>query len=298
MMTLTPSVYDTVAYKITNLLFEKALTEFELEGELLSLYSISSENIRDLLVQMKKLNIVLFNQDNKWTLTEKSILLVENNDTRLPTLLSSFQFGEIPSLNFPEEVLPSYKHNNNNSDNKLYLLKNEVEEKIVEYNNSLKSYIKELLLTTNPFRLEEIVIEVLVKSGEGEFGIGTPKTHDGGIDGYIYDTLLKRGGMPIQTKQHAEHRYVTAKEIHSFLSICRSKGARNGYYVTTSYFSDTAKTTARLELCLIGGEKLVNLIINSKIGLLGQSGGLLTVDEEYFTRPPQPSGVKFQISTD
>lgn len=293
MSTVVQSAYDKVAFNITTLLFNGNLSEYEIEKELLSLYSISSENVRYLLLQLEKLNIIFFNDENYWTLTKESILLIENNDDRLPTLLSSFQFGDIPSITNNEEEIARVI---DKEDDILELLKTEVEEKIEEYNNILISRIKELLLTVNPFRLEEIVIEVLVKSGEGQYGVGTPKTHDGGIDGYIYETLLKRGGMPIQTKQHAEHRYVTAEEIHGFLSVCRSKGANTGYYVTTSYFSDTAKTTARLELCLIEGEQLVNLVLKTKVGLINGSGYLLSIDEDYFLRPPSPSGSKFEVT--
>lgn len=291
MITVEPSAYDKIAFNITTLLIEGDLSEYEIEDELLSQYSISSENVRDLLIQMEKLSIIFFNERNLWTLTNQSLLLIENNDDRLPTLLSSFQFGEVPSITNIEAKTVIFKDKEQDT---LELLRTEVEEKIKKYNNSLKSRIRELLLTANPFRLEEIVIEVLVESGEGEYGVGTPKTHDGGIDGYIFETPLERGGMPIQTKQHAEHKYVTADDIHSFLSVCRSKGANTGYYVTTSYFSDTAKTTARLELCLVDGEQLVNLIFKTKVGFRSSSGYLNSVNQEYFLRPPLPSGIKFE----
>jgi restriction system protein len=293
MSTLVPSVYDKLAFNIISLLCEDNLSEYDIEKELLSIYSLSSENVRDLLNQMEKLKIIYLNEDNHWSLTNESLKLIDNNDDRLPTLLSSFQFGEISfTFNQPEDELETVEDQNQDL---LIRLKAETEDKIDEYYTSLRVRIRELLLTSNPFRLEEIAIELLVKSGEGKYGVGTPKTHDGGIDGYVYETLLERGGMPIQTKQHAEHRYVTAEEIHGFLSVCRSKGANTGYYVTTSYFSDTAKTTSRLELCLIDGEQLVNLVLKTKVGLIAERGYLPSIAEDYFLRPPLPSGKKFEV---
>jgi restriction system protein len=294
MSVVVPNPYDKLALNITKLLYNGNLSEYEIENELLSLFGISSEIVRDMLLQMERLDMIYFNDTNHWGLTSESISLIESNDERLQSLLSSFQFGEISFEITATEDIPLKIETQLDS---LEELRSVVELQIREYNISLKSRLKELLLTANPFRLEEIAIEVLVKSGEGKYGVGTPKTHDGGIDGYIFESLLKRGGMPIQTKQHAEHKYVTAEEIHGFLSVCKSKGAKTGYYVTTSYFSDTAIDTSKLELCLIDGEMLINLILKSKLGLLKEPNGyLFFIDENYFLCPPLPRGTKFEIT--
>jgi len=293
MKTLVPSPYDQVAFNIATLLHKEDMTEYELEIELLSLFGISSEIVRDLLSQMEKLKLLCFDEENHWTLTPECLFLLNNNDSRLSTLISSFQFGEIPFTISEEEN----KEENTLEKDALEILRDEVEKKINEYNISLGSRLKELLLSMNAYRLEEVVIELLVKSGEGKFGFTTPKSNDGGIDGYLFESNLKRGGMPIQTKRYAENVYVTKSEIHEFISVCRSKGVKTGYFVTTSFFSDTAKGVARLELCLVDGEQLIDLILKTKVGLIKQSNYLYSIDEDYFLCSPMPSGKAFEVKT-
>lgn len=65
--------------------------------------------------------------------------------------------------------------------------------------------------------------------------------------------------MAVQIKRYAENSIIKKKEIHEFLSICSMKGIKNGYFVTTSSFSESAIDVARLELCLVDGEQLLNL---------------------------------------
>ncbi|WP_226556626.1 restriction endonuclease [Priestia aryabhattai] len=292
MKTLVPSPYDQVAFNIATLLHKEDMTEYELEIELLSLFGISSEIVRDLLSQMEKLKLLCFDKENHWKLTPECLFLLNNSDSRLSTLISSFQFGEIPFTISEEEN----KEENTLEKDALDILRDEVEKKINEYNISLGSRLKELLLSMNAYRLEEVVIELLVKSGEGKFGFTTPKSNDGGIDGYLFESNLKRGGMPVQTKRYAENIYVTRSEIHEFISVCRSEGVKTGYFVTTSFFSDTAKDVARLELCLVDGEQLIDLIRKTKVGLIKQSDYLYSIDEDYFLRSPLPSGKTFEIT--
>src|SRR6478752_1770369 len=130
MKTLVPSPYDQVAFNIATLLHKEDMTEYELEIELLSLFGISSEIVRDLLSQMEKLKLLCFDEENHWTLTPECLFLLNNNDSRLSTLISSFQFGEIPFTISEEEN----KEENTLEKDALEILRDEVEKKINEYN--------------------------------------------------------------------------------------------------------------------------------------------------------------------
>ncbi|RAS75607.1 hypothetical protein, partial [Priestia endophytica] len=66
-------------------------------------------------------------------------------------------------------------------------------------------------------------------------------------------------------------------------------------FVTTSSFSDSAIKIARLELCLVDGNQLVDLIFKTQIGLKKNSGILHLIDDEYFMRLPMPTGETLQV---
>lgn len=292
MIILTPTGYDEVAFKISTFLHTGEKTEYDIELEMLSLFSISSEMVKDILNQMKRLRLIIFSEDNFWSLTPELLVLIETNDNRLFTLISSFQFGgDIPFIT-PEEE-PKVIEEIDQDDLEIFRI--EIEKKISDYKAFLRSRLKEFLLKMNAYRLEEVVIELLVKSGEGKLGFTTLKSNDGGIDGYIFESYLKQGAMAVQTKRYAENLLVKKNEIHEFMSVCREKGVKNGYFVTTSSFSDTAIGVARLELCLVDGDQLVDLIIKTKLGLKKISGTLYSIDDDYFFRPPMPSGKVFQV---
>ncbi|RAS75809.1 restriction endonuclease, partial [Priestia endophytica] len=229
----TPTAYDEVAFKIIVSLQDGEKNEDDIEHEMFSIFSISSEIIKDLLHIMKRLELIYFNENNNWSLTTESLSLIESGDSRLDTLISSFQFGELTNVvTLKEDIVVDESELDD-----LEILRIETEHKIVEYNNALRLRLKEILLKMNPYRFEEVVIELLVKSGEGKLGITTSKSNDGGIDGYIFQSYLKQGPMAVQTKRYAENLLINKKEIHEFMSVCRSEGVRNGYFVTTSSFS-------------------------------------------------------------
>ncbi|MGV2941469.1 restriction endonuclease [Mesobacillus sp. LC4] len=294
MTLLVQNAYDQIALEIVKSLQNGEKCEHELETEILSFFAISSSDLQILLDQMKRLCLIDFTLSNSWSNTHQTVSLINTNDSRLNSLISSFQFGEIPVIQYATKTNTEVAQQEEDS---LLIFKKEIEEKINEYNNLLRLRLKEILLKMNEYRLEEVVVELLVKSGEGGYGHTTPKSNDGGIDGVVFESPLKRGAMLIQTKRYADHILVNKNEIHEFLSVCRTRGARTGYFVTTSSFSNTAISTARFDLCLVNGDQLIDMILKSGIGLLKEYGSLYSIDENYFLRPPLPSGQIFEVTT-
>ncbi|WP_336883610.1 restriction endonuclease [Priestia koreensis] len=288
---MNPTAYDRVAFEISNYLQPSNRSEFCIERKMYGIFALSSDDVKNILEMMEKIDLLVFT-DQHWSLSPTLSSLIVNDDKRINTLISSFQYGNISNIYLEEANSPKVDETELDE---LDILMNEIHNKIETYNNMLRIRLKDTLLKMNPYRLEEIVVELLVKSGEGKAGYATKKSNDGGIDGYIFRTLLKQGPMAIQTKRYADHVYVKNSEIHQFISAYKNKGVKEAYFVTTSSFSETAEEIGKMGLCLIDGDKLLNMIFTTKIGLRKISDILYSIDEKYFNQPPVQAGQLFEV---
>lgn len=88
----------------------------------------------------------------------------------------------------------------------------------------------------------------------------TPPQKDGGIDIFLYKTIVDRKPWgAVQVKRYAKHNMVRRDELDKFYGAYHDK-AKSGILVTTSTFSDWTQERAReIGTVLIDGEALVNL---------------------------------------
>jgi restriction system protein len=140
----------------------------------------------------------------------------------------------------------------------------------------------------DPFRFEQLVIDLLVKMGYGgsrkEAARVTKASGDEGIDGIINEDRLGLGVIYVQAKRWQAE--VGRKEIQSFVGALAGKKAEKGIFITTSGFNKNAREYVKevhQKVILINGERLADLMIEHEIGVsISQAYKIKKVDSDYF----------------
>ena len=154
-------------------------------------------------------------------------------------------------------------------------------------NSDLSETLIAKLRKTDPYQFEEMMEKLLNAMGyKGTNGqsVVTQKSIDGGIDGIINQDPLGLRTVYIQVKRYAENNVVGSPEINSFFGALRRKQADRGVFITTSSFTKDAKEAAKqLNIALVDGEMLTNLMIQYKVGVqVSQAYELYDIDDDFF----------------
>lgn len=140
----------------------------------------------------------------------------------------------------------------------------------------------------DPFRFEQVVLDLLVAMGYGgsrkEAAAVTQKTSDEGIDGVINEDRLGLDVIYIQAKRWKAS--VGRPEIQSFVGALAGKKATKGIFITTSQFHDNATDYAdglHQKIILIDGHRLAELMIEHGIGVSEEHAySVKKIDSDYF----------------
>ena len=157
-----------------------------------------------------------------------------------------------------------------------------------ELNNSLTADLRAKLASIDPFRFEQVVLDLLVKMGYGgskkEAAQVTQKTGDEGIDGLINQDRLGLDVIYFQAKRWKHN--IGRPDIQSFVGALAGKKANKGIFITTSNFHDNATDyAARLhqKIILIDGRRLAELMIEHNIGVAPEQPYIVKkIDSDYF----------------
>lgn len=144
------------------------------------------------------------------------------------------------------------------------------------------------LAKTDPFRFEQVVLDLLVAMGYGgsrkEAAAVTQKTGDEGIDGVINEDRLGLDVIYIQAKRWKAN--VGRPEIQNFVGALAGKKATKGIFITTSSFHENASDYAaglQQKVILIDGRRLAELMIEHGIGVAQEHAyHIKTIDSDYF----------------
>lgn len=171
----------------------------------------------------------------------------------------------------------SEPNNENNSKKIIYSEDNSLpEEKIDQtyfsYKNSLKNQIMDCILACHPSFFENLVVNLLLEMRYGvnnQSGKVLGKSHDGGIDGVIYEDRLGLSKIYIQAKRYEPGNTIGRQTLQSFVGAMQD--VQKGVFITTSTFTkeaiEYAKNQQQKSLKLINGDLLADLIITYGIGL-------------------------------
>lgn len=194
--------------------------------------------------------------------------------------------------------LPAYiEHKNNlksnansdeeNDEQTFELTEKQISDWFNKQNSDLSEQLLSKLRKTDPYQFEHMMVRLLSNMGyKGTNGqsLVTQKSNDGGIDGIINEDPLGLQTIYIQVKRYAENNVVGSPEIDGFSGALRRKRADRGVFITTSSFTSGAKEAARqLNIALVDGEKLSNLMIQYKVGIqVKETYELYDIDDDFF----------------
>lgn len=163
-----------------------------------------------------------------------------------------------------------------------------IEEIIEEQNSNLENEIIDKILEKDPYFFEELILKLLNKMGYGEFEV-TPKAHDNGIDGVIYQDRLGIDRIYTQAKRYKRDNIIQTPDIDKFTGVLHQNTTRSnkGIFITTSDFSAGAKERAKMDsnvnIVLINGKDLAKLMIEYKLGVQEKETYIFNeLDEEFF----------------
>lgn len=163
-----------------------------------------------------------------------------------------------------------------------------IDRSVVSIERSLRSELLEHLSVMNPYRFEQVVIDLLFAMGYGgsreEAAQVTQKSNDGGIDGVINEDRLGLDVIYVQAKRWKSP--VGRPEIQSFVGALAGKQAAKGIFITTSGFIPSAKEYAMLvpqKVVLIDGSRLADLMIEHDVGVSTvRTIAIKRIDSDYF----------------
>ncbi len=137
---------------------------------------------------------------------------------------------------------------------------------------ALKKEVLDLVKKMDPFRFEQLVLDLLVAMGYGgsrqEAAQVTKASGDEGIDGVINEDRLGLDVIYLQAKRWQQT--VGRKEIQSFVGALAGQQAHKGVFITTSEFAETATSCAKKipqKVILVDGDRLADLMIQNNIGV-------------------------------
>jgi restriction system protein len=164
----------------------------------------------------------------------------------------------------------------------------QIEQAYAQLNRTLASDLRDQMARMDPFRFEQLVVDLLFAMGYGgsreEAASVTRKTNDEGIDGIINEDRLGLDVIYIQAKRWQST--VGRIELQNFVGALAGKQAHKGIFITTSGFNQNAVTYARAvpqKVILIDGPRLAELMIEHNIGVSTvRTLALKRIDTDYF----------------
>lgn len=156
------------------------------------------------------------------------------------------------------------------------------------YKNNIKRQILDHILDCHPSFFEQLVVNLLLKMGYGSdelSGRVLGKSHDGGIDGVIYEDKLGLSKIYIQAKRNDSSNTIGRPFLQAFVGAMQD--VQKGMFITTLSFIKEARSYAESQrqksLKLIDGDLLAELMIKYGIGLEKvQTYTVYKINEDFF----------------
>lgn len=156
------------------------------------------------------------------------------------------------------------------------------------YKSNLKRQVLDHILECHPGFFEQLVINLLMEMGYGFdelAGQVLGRSHDGGIDGVIYEDRLGLSKIYIQAKRYDTSSIIGRPLIQAFVGAMQD--VQKGVFITTSSYTKEARNYAdkqqQKSLKLIDGDLLAELMIKYGIGLEKvQTYTIYKINEDFF----------------
>ncbi|MCY4560541.1 MAG: restriction endonuclease [Chloroflexi bacterium] len=141
-----------------------------------------------------------------------------------------------------------------------------------QINDDLSEELLDRVRKGSPEFFENLIVELLLAMGYGgteDSGRRLGKSGDDGVDGVIEQDALGVDQIYLQAKRYAADKTIGPDAIRDFFGALNLKKAQKGIFVTTSLFSEAARSTAEnltSRIVLIDGLKLASLMIRYNTG--------------------------------
>ena len=169
------------------------------------------------------------------------------------------------------------------------------EEQIIAADKAITEALRDALLTRileeSPSFFEKLILDLLHAMGYGgsraDAGEQLGRTGDEGVDGVIREDQLGLDRVYLQAKRYRAGNVVGSEAVRAFIGALIGKGAHKGVLITTSSFSNGAKSAAdqsgSLRLVLIDGTMLTSLMVQFNVGVrVARTVEIKSVDKDYF----------------
>ncbi|WP_317294318.1 restriction endonuclease [Ligilactobacillus saerimneri] len=154
------------------------------------------------------------------------------------------------------------------------LSETQIQEWFDDKKDNIQDELLNCLINMNPYKFEALMVQLLAVMGyKGDEGqsLVTQKSNDGGIDGIINQDPLGLQKVYIQVKRYTLQNTVSRPEITSFSGAIKLRHADRGVFITTSSFTSGAEEAARaLNITLVNGDMLTNLMLQYHVGVIIQ----------------------------
>lgn len=143
----------------------------------------------------------------------------------------------------------------------------------MELDNALGEELLAEILKMDPYKFEQLVVDLLIKMGYGKLqynSIATKKSGDEGIDGIVTADKLGFDSIYIQAKRFSSG-VVGRPDIQKFVGALAGQGAQKGLFITSSKFSKEAEQFVQknlnFKIVLVNGTQLAQLMIDYGMGV-------------------------------
>lgn len=237
---------------------------------------------------LKKAGLVEYSRRGFYRITNRGLDLLKTNPDKITTSLLK-QYPEY--LDFVGITNDSSQQINNTKE--ITTDNEQTPEETLEYayqqiRDNLADEILDKVKSCSPNFFEKLVVELLVKMGYGgsikEAGRAIGKSGDEGIDGIIKEDRLGLDAIYIQAKRW--DNVVGRPEVQKFVGALAGQGAKKGIFITTSRFSEQAKSYSPkndIKLVLVDGQELAEYIIEFDLGVsIVSEYKIKKIDFDYF----------------
>jgi restriction system protein len=165
-----------------------------------------------------------------------------------------------------------------------------LEQAFENINRDLAEDLLQKVMDQTPRFFETLVVDLLKKMGYGGSFDGstkvTPYVHDDGIDGIIYEDKLGLDKIYIQAKKYKADNTVGKPQIQQFAGALDEQKATKGVFITTSDYSDGARSYVEKlskKIVLINGQELTRFMIEFNVGVsTKKTYDVKKIDSDYF----------------
>ncbi len=243
------------------------------------------------VVYMKKAGLLQATRRGFFQITERGAALLNTK----PTQINNQVLRKYPEFNqFQSRKNIENKRSSESKDYAPELKLSTPSESLEEAYQSLRDELSDEMLDklkrVSPAFFERIVVELLVKMGYGgslsDAGRAIGRSGDGGIDGIIKEDKLGLDVIYIQAKRW-DANSVGRPDIQQFAGALQGQRASKGIFITTSRFTEDAKSFVSQigsKIVLIDGEQLAQLMIDHDVGVSTAATYFVKrLDSDYFS---------------